>query len=61
MRRIALSGLMAVALSSAALSSAASAQNVGIQTAQGLVELPANPQRVAVYDMAALDTLQGWA
>ena len=53
MRRIALSGLMAVALSSAAF-----AQGVTIQTAQGPVELPAKPQTVAVYDMAALDTLQ---
>ncbi|WP_378947126.1 siderophore ABC transporter substrate-binding protein [Paracoccus sp. R86501] len=53
MRRIALSGLMAVTLSSAAL-----AQDVSIQTAQGPVELPAKPQTVAVYDMAALDTLQ---
>lgn len=53
MRRIALSGLMAVALSSAAL-----AGDVTIQTAQGQVELPARPQTVAVYDMAALDTLQ---
>nr|WP_304619442.1 siderophore ABC transporter substrate-binding protein [Paracoccus sediminilitoris] len=58
MRRIALSGLMAITLSSVVLSSATSAQDVGIQTAQGTVELPANPQRVAVYDMAALDTLQ---
>ncbi|MDN5567875.1 MAG: siderophore ABC transporter substrate-binding protein [Paracoccus sp. (in: a-proteobacteria)] len=53
MRRIALSGLLAVSLCSAAL-----AEDVTIQTAQGPVTLPAEPRTVAVYDMAALDTLQ---
>lgn len=53
MRRIALSGLLAVSLCSAAL-----AEDVSIQTAQGQVTLPAEPKTVAVYDMAALDTIQ---
>lgn len=53
MRRIALSGLLAVSLCSAAF-----AADVTIDTAQGPVALPQSPQKVAVYDMAALDTLQ---
>lgn len=52
MRRIALSGLLALSLSSAAW-----AEDVTIETAQGPVTLPAKPATVAVYDMAALDTL----
>jgi len=52
MRHLALSGLLAVCLGSAAV-----AQEVTVPTAQGPVALPANPQTVAVYDMAALDTL----
>ena len=55
MRRIALSGLLAATLASLPL--AALAQEVTIDTAQGPVTLPAAPQSVAVYDMAALDTL----
>jgi iron complex transport system substrate-binding protein len=53
MRRIALSGLLAVSLCSTAF-----AGDVTIDTAQGPVALPQSPQTVAVYDMAALDTLQ---
>lgn len=52
MRRIALSGLLA-----AALWSPAGAEEVMIATAQGPVALQSPPQTVAVYDMAALDTL----
>ncbi|MBU2956232.1 siderophore ABC transporter substrate-binding protein [Paracoccus sp. 1_MG-2023] len=52
MRHVALSGLMAIAMSTAAL-----AQDVTIATAQGDVTLPANPETVAVYDMGALDSL----
>lgn len=52
MRRLALTGLAAIAFASAAW-----AGDVTITTAQGDVTLPAAPERVAVYDMAALDTL----
>lgn len=52
MRQAALSGLMAVAMSTAAF-----AEDVSITTARGDVTLPANPETVAVYDMAALDSL----
>lgn len=52
MRRFALSGLLAVSLCSAAV-----ADEVTIATAQGAATLPANPGRVAVMDVAALDTL----
>jgi len=48
-------GLLAVALGTAPLT--AIAQEVSIPTAQGQVSLPASPASVAVYDMAALDTL----
>lgn len=36
---------------------ASSAQAVEVRTARGPVEIPAAPQRVAVFDLAALDTL----
>ncbi|MFC0200637.1 siderophore ABC transporter substrate-binding protein [Paracoccus rhizosphaerae] len=52
MRDIVLAGLLAALPASAAL-----ADQVVIETAQGEVALPADPQSVAVYDMAALDTL----
>ncbi|MFN3273840.1 MAG: siderophore ABC transporter substrate-binding protein [Paracoccus sp. (in: a-proteobacteria)] len=52
MRRLALTGLAAIAFASVAW-----AGDVTITTAQGDVTLPAAPERVAVYDMAALDTL----
>ncbi|CAM3398992.1 siderophore ABC transporter substrate-binding protein [Paracoccus nototheniae] len=55
MRRIALSGLLATALCAAPL--AALAQEITVPTAQGPVTLPGTPQSVAVYDMAALDTI----
>ncbi|MCG6203407.1 siderophore ABC transporter substrate-binding protein [Rhodopseudomonas sp. HC1] len=44
-------------LAALALPAAAFAQAVEIQTAQGIVALPVKPERVAVFDMAALDTL----
>ncbi|NJO54021.1 MAG: siderophore ABC transporter substrate-binding protein [Bacteroidales bacterium] len=40
-----------------ALPAAAFAGSTEIQTAQGMVAVPARPERVAVFDMAALDTL----
>ncbi|NJL50418.1 MAG: siderophore ABC transporter substrate-binding protein [Blastochloris sp.] len=40
-----------------ALPSPALAESLEIQTAQGMVAVPAKPERVAVFDMAALDTL----
>lgn len=52
MRHAALSGLMAIALGTAA-----AAGDVTIATARGEVSLPATPETVAVYDMAALDSL----
>ncbi|MFN3525887.1 MAG: siderophore ABC transporter substrate-binding protein [Paracoccus sp. (in: a-proteobacteria)] len=52
MRRLVLTGLAAVTLASAAW-----AGDVTIPTAQGEVTLTAAPEKVAVYDMAALDTL----
>lgn len=52
MRCLALSGLLALLLGPAVW-----AQDVTIATAQGDVTLPAGPERVAVMDMAALDTL----
>lgn len=55
MRRIALSGLLAAALCATPLG--ALAREVTVPTAQGPVTLPAAPQSVAVYDMAALDTI----
>ncbi|TJZ93324.1 siderophore ABC transporter substrate-binding protein [Paracoccus gahaiensis] len=58
MRRIALSGLLAATLASLPL--ATLAQEVTLDTAQGPVTLPATPRSVAVYDMAALDTLQAF-
>jgi iron complex transport system substrate-binding protein len=48
--------LMAI-LAALVLPDAAFAESVEIQTAQGIVAVPAKPQRVAVFDMAALDTL----
>ncbi|PZA11786.1 iron ABC transporter substrate-binding protein [Rhodopseudomonas palustris] len=44
-------------LATLALPTAASAETIEIQTAQGSVRVPAKPSRVAVFDMAALDTL----
>ncbi|WP_304617098.1 siderophore ABC transporter substrate-binding protein [Paracoccus sp. (in: a-proteobacteria)] len=52
MRLLALTALATLGLSSAVL-----ADTVVIPTAQGQVSLEAAPERVAVYDMAALDTL----
>lgn len=57
MRHIALTGLLAATLGAAAPVPAALADEVAIDTAQGQVTVPGNPQSVAVYDMAALDTL----
>lgn len=54
MRHLVLTGLAAVSLVSAAW---AGDGDVTIPTAQGEVTLSAAPQNVAVYDMAALDTL----
>ncbi|MFN3278788.1 MAG: siderophore ABC transporter substrate-binding protein [Paracoccus hibiscisoli] len=54
MRRIALSGLLAATLCSAPWAALA---QVTVDTAQGPVTLEGTPQRVAVYDMAALDTI----
>lgn len=54
MRRIALPGLMAATLCSAPWAALA---QVTIDTAQGPVTLEGTPARVAVYDMAALDTI----
>ncbi|PYF05559.1 iron complex transport system substrate-binding protein [Rhodopseudomonas faecalis] len=44
-------------LTALALPALASAETIEIQTAQGMVRVPARPSRVAVFDMAALDTL----
>ncbi|TAH67671.1 MAG: siderophore ABC transporter substrate-binding protein [Rhodopseudomonas palustris] len=44
-------------LTALALPALASAETIEIQTAQGMVRVPAKPSRVAVFDMAALDTL----
>ena len=52
MRCLAMSGLTALLIGSAAM-----AGEVTIATAQGEATLPASPERVAVMDMAALDTL----
>ncbi|WP_405403236.1 siderophore ABC transporter substrate-binding protein [Paracoccus sp. Ld10] len=54
MRRIALSGLVAAALSTAPIAALA---QVTVDTAQGPVTLQDSPDSVAVYDMAALDTI----
>ncbi|MFN4061493.1 MAG: siderophore ABC transporter substrate-binding protein [Paracoccus hibiscisoli] len=54
MRRIALSGLLAATLCFAPWAALA---QVTVDTAQGPVTLEGTPQRVAVYDMAALDTI----
>lgn len=44
-------------LTALAFSAAVSAETIEIQTAQGTARVPAKPSRVAVFDMAALDTL----
>lgn len=54
MRRFALPALMATALITAPVAALA---QVTIDTAQGPVTLPDTPDSVAVYDMAALDTI----
>lgn len=48
---------MIAVLAALALPTAAVAETVEIQTAQGMVRVPAKPARIAVFDMAALDTL----
>lgn len=48
---------MIAMLAALALPAPASAETIEIQTARGMVRVPANPSRVAVFDMAALDTL----
>jgi iron complex transport system substrate-binding protein len=48
---------MIAMLAALALPAPASAETIEIQTAQGMVGVPAKPSRVAVFDMAALDTL----
>lgn len=48
---------MIAVLAALALPASAVAETIDIQTAQGIVRVPANPSRVAVFDMAALDTL----
>ncbi len=52
MRKLALSSLLAIGLAMPAL-----AADVTIATAQGEVTLPANPARIAAYDVAAIDSL----
>lgn len=44
-------------LAALAVPAAAVAETIEIQTAQGMVRVPARPARIAVFDMAALDTL----
>lgn len=46
-----------LALSFALISSAAFAGDVSIETYTGVVETPENPQKIAVFDVAAMDTL----
>lgn len=53
MRRFALSCLLAASIAAPAF-----AEDVTISTAQGDVTLPQNPQKVAVFDIAAIDSLQ---
>ncbi|RMC35743.1 siderophore ABC transporter substrate-binding protein [Paracoccus alkanivorans] len=53
MRSFALSGLFILSLCAAA-----SAADVTIATAQGEITLPGQPERVAVLDVAAIDTMQ---
>jgi iron complex transport system substrate-binding protein len=48
---------MIAMLAALALPAPASAETIEIQTAQGMVKVQAKPSRVAVFDMAALDTL----
>ncbi|MCD0421835.1 siderophore ABC transporter substrate-binding protein [Rubrivivax sp. JA1024] len=48
---------MIAMLAAFALPAPASAETIEIQTAQGMVRVQAKPSRVAVFDMAALDTL----
>ncbi|OPF90356.1 Petrobactin-binding protein YclQ [Rhodopseudomonas palustris] len=48
---------MIAVLAALALPGMASAETIEIPTATGMVRVPANPSRVAVFDMAALDTL----
>lgn len=48
---------IAAALLFAALAAPVSARGVTIDTATGTVAVPANPETVAVFDIAALDTL----
>lgn len=48
---------MIAMLAAFALPALASAEIIEIQTAQGMVRVQAKPSRVAVFDMAALDTL----
>jgi iron complex transport system substrate-binding protein len=48
---------MIAMLAAFALPALASAETIEIQTAQGMVRVQAKPSRVAVFDMAALDTL----
>ncbi|NEV76117.1 siderophore ABC transporter substrate-binding protein [Rhodopseudomonas sp. BR0C11] len=48
---------MIAMLAALALPAPASAETIEIQTAQGTVRVQAKPSRVAVFDMAALDTL----
>lgn len=52
MRKLALSSLLALGLAMPAL-----AEDVTITTARGEVTLPANPARIAAYDVAAIDSL----
>lgn len=54
MNRLRLSGLLAVTL---AFAMPALAGNVSVPTARGEVAVPATPSRVAVFDVAAIDTL----
>lgn len=48
---------MIAMLAALALPALAYAETIEIQTAQGMVRVQAKPSRVAVFDMAALDTL----
>lgn len=50
-------GLLALSLCLVPLSRPALAEDVTIATAQGQMSVPAMPERVAVFDIAAIDTL----
>lgn len=58
LRRLALAALSGVLLAgTASLAPSAHAETVEIRDARGPVTVPARPERIVVYDLAALDTL----